>query len=75
MLAHIKYVSRATIGSIVVGGLITSLAIAMGLKAELEPFHALLGSSALNIVTCHSQYIVRANNPDRYTLMIDLRDM
>ncbi|KAI5390231.1 hypothetical protein KIW84_075509 [Lathyrus oleraceus] len=75
MLTHLKSVSRAPTRSIVVGGLITSLAIVMGLEAELEPLHSLLGSSTLYIAACHSQYNVRSKIPGRYTLMIDLREI
>ncbi|KAI5413129.1 hypothetical protein KIW84_057657 [Lathyrus oleraceus] len=74
-LSHLRTVSRASSGTIVVGGLVTYLVIALDLEAELEPLPTLLGSSALDIIVCHSQYIVREKSPDKYTLMIAHREI
>ncbi|KAI5428678.1 hypothetical protein KIW84_033613 [Lathyrus oleraceus] len=67
-------VSRSSSGSIVVGDLITSLVVSLGLEHELHPYSAFLGYFALDIAACRSQYIVRAKRPGRYTLMIAHRD-
>lgn len=70
MLAHLRMVSRASSGTIVVGDLITSIVIALDLEVELNPFPTVLSSFILDIIACHSQYIIRAKSSDIYTLMI-----
>lgn len=55
--------------------MITSLVDALGLEHELKPLPSILGSFTLDIAACHSEYIIRAKSPDRYTLMIDHREI
>ncbi|KAI5435256.1 hypothetical protein KIW84_021900 [Lathyrus oleraceus] len=64
LLAHLRIVSRSSSGSINVGGLITSLVVALGLEHELEPIPTLLGSTALDI------NVIMLPDPIR----IDMRD-
>lgn len=72
IIAHMKIISKAKRCNIVIGGVVTSIALAMGLEAEVATLHPLSGIIALNIFSCQAYQTFKTKSFEQYYLMIHL---
>lgn len=70
MLSHLKTIAKARWGNIFIGGLITSIALSMGLDAEVTTLMFVVGSTALGIVSFPAQMIIKTKSLGQYYLLI-----
>ena len=70
MLTHMDMIANASSGGIAFGGLITSLAYALGLGARVEQLPVLEGSVLVNLSSCLNQKLVKMQGQNEYILCI-----
>ena len=70
MLANMQATAKAAKGAIVIGGLITSLALALGLESELANLVPLEDGTPLNLHSCLHQNFVQVKGQTQFYLMI-----
>lgn len=75
MLAKMQKIATATTGAIAIGGLITSLAIAMGLENEVATLDPIPATTPLDQNSCLAQKLIKYKGQSEYFLMIKSQEI